>query len=212
MPSTKTVPTGKGPVNFATAGKVIKPAAIKPATLATMVKTIDLKSIDAGVRSLEMMKVKPKQVSPLMSDVYKTSQDNALKLSKAVLQHAQAAPGNEDHARAPAAAVRAEAVPRDVVCARGECAVGERAHAAAGEIVDAEPGTRGARDSDRCAARSQVRHQPAYARAAPGGGRPRTRAISPWNFLRPPAEPTCRRARATHGLTRSAGLPAVYLR
>jgi hypothetical protein len=98
--STKTVPTGKGPVNFVTAGKVITPAAIKPATLATMVKTVDFKSIEAGARSLDAMKLKPKQVSPLMSDVYKTSQDNALKLSKAVLQHAQAAPGNEDHARA----------------------------------------------------------------------------------------------------------------
>jgi hypothetical protein len=100
MPSTTTVPTGKGAVNFATAGKVITPAVIKPAKLATMVGQLDLKSIDAGARSLDTMKLKPRQVSPLMSDIYKTSQDNALKLSKSVLQHAQSPQGNEDHARA----------------------------------------------------------------------------------------------------------------
>lgn len=100
MPSTETALREKKAVNFATAGKVITPAAIKPAKLAAMVKDLDLKSIDAGARSLDAMKLRPRQVSPLMSDVFKTSQENALQLSKAVLKHAQSPQGSEDHARA----------------------------------------------------------------------------------------------------------------
>ncbi len=100
MPNTSTAPSGRGAVNFATAGKVIAPVAIKPAKLATMVQNLDLKSIEAGARSLSAIKLQPRQVSPLMSDVFKGSQANALTLSKAVLKHAQSSPGNEDHARA----------------------------------------------------------------------------------------------------------------
>jgi hypothetical protein len=87
-------------VNFATAGKVIQPAAISPVKLTAMVKEIDLKSIDAGARSLREIKLQPRQVSSLMSDVYKSSPANALKLSRVVLEHAQSSAGDENHARA----------------------------------------------------------------------------------------------------------------
>ena len=87
-------------VNFATAGRVIQPAALKPAKLTAMVKEIDFKSIDASARSLRTIKLTPRQVSPLMSDVFRSSPANALKLSKAVLEHAQSSTGDEDHARA----------------------------------------------------------------------------------------------------------------
>lgn len=88
------------PVNFSAAGRVIAPAEIKPAKLASMVKQIDFKSIDAGTRSLRALNLQPRQVSPLMTQVYKSSPGDALKLSRAVLEHAQSNQGDADHARA----------------------------------------------------------------------------------------------------------------
>src|SRR5947208_817399 len=100
MPTTGNVPAKKGQVNFATAGRVIEPVEVKPAKLTAMVSQLDLKTIDAGARSVSAIKLQPRQVSPLMSDVFKSSQANALKLSRAVLEHAQTSQGDEDHARA----------------------------------------------------------------------------------------------------------------
>ena len=100
MPSTSPVPSKRGPVNFATAGKAIKPAAIQPAKVTALAEKIDLKTISGGAASLRTVKLKPSQVDPLMTHVYKSSMDDALKLSKAVLEHAQSEHGDEDHARA----------------------------------------------------------------------------------------------------------------
>lgn len=97
---TKTVPAGKGPINFLTAGRLIKPAAMQPASAARLVAKIDTKTITAAAASLREIKLRPGQVAPVMTHVFKTSPDDALKLSKAVLEHAKSEHGDEDHARA----------------------------------------------------------------------------------------------------------------
>ncbi|HWZ42313.1 MAG TPA: hypothetical protein VNW97_02505 [Candidatus Saccharimonadales bacterium] len=100
MAATKTVPTGKGPVNFATVGRVIKPAAMQPARLTTLVNKIDTKTVAGAAASLREVKLRPAQVAPVMAHIFKASPDNALKLSKAVLEHAKSDQGDEGHARA----------------------------------------------------------------------------------------------------------------
>src|SRR6267378_4757755 len=100
MPATGTVPSGKGPVSFATVGKVIKPTVMKPAKVTALVGKIDLQTINAGALSLRTVKLQPRQVGAVMNHVYKTSPTDALKLSRAVLQHATSEQGHEDHARA----------------------------------------------------------------------------------------------------------------
>src|SRR5215471_17990464 len=96
----KTVPSGKGPVNFLNAGKVIKPAVMQPAKVTTLAGKIDTKTIAAAAASLREVKLRPGQVAPVMTHVFKTSPGDALKLSKAVLEHAKSEHGDENHARA----------------------------------------------------------------------------------------------------------------
>src|SRR5262249_22831711 len=100
MAAKKTVPSGTGPFNFAPVGKGIKAATMQPAKLTTLVGKIDTKSIAAASTSLREVKLKPGQVAPVLAHVYKNSPEEALKLSRAVLEHAKSDHGQEDHARA----------------------------------------------------------------------------------------------------------------
>jgi hypothetical protein len=100
MAATKAVPTGKGPVNFATVGRVIKPTVMHPAKLTTLVSKINTKTVAGAAASLRDVKLTPAQVAPVMTHIFKASPDDALKLSKAVLEHAKSDQGEEDHARA----------------------------------------------------------------------------------------------------------------